>query len=112
MYSKYFTCEGRLSKVHSGQINAQAAGMGEKMLEGKTLQQVRPELPWDIAGKHKHLSSPTSSCRNSIHQITKEKQVLTITVPTEQQLMQRSHNAIDLKVQGKATSGIPAGKGN
>lgn len=44
MYSKYFTCEGILSKVHSGEIKAQAAGMGEKMLEGKTLQQVGPEL--------------------------------------------------------------------
>lgn len=60
MYSKYFTCEGRLSRVHLGAIKAQAAGMGEKMLEGKTLQQVRPELPWDIAGKHKHLTSSAS----------------------------------------------------
>lgn len=43
------------NEVHLGEIKAQAAGMGEKVLEGKTLQQVRPELQWDIAGKHKHL---------------------------------------------------------
>lgn len=89
MYSKYFMCEGRLSKVHSGEIKAQAAGVGEKMLDGKTLQQVRPELQWDTAGKHKHHKHISSAdlvllcCRNSIHQIAKEKQVLTITVPTE-----------------------------
>lgn len=87
MYSKYFTCEGRLSKVHLGEIKAQAASMGEKMLEGKTVQQVRPELPWHIqentSSSPPLLASSTGSCRNSIHQITKEKQVLTITVPTE-----------------------------
>lgn len=61
IYNKYFTCEGRLSKQSTlGEIKAQAAGMGEKMPEGKTLQQVRPELPWVIAGKHKHLVS--SAC--------------------------------------------------
>lgn len=87
MYSKYVQnmCEGRLSKGHSGEIKAQPAGMGEKMLEGKTLQQVRPELPWYIAGKHKHLALPylLAAVRNSIHQITKEKQVLTTIVPTD-----------------------------
>lgn len=61
IYSKYFISEGRLSKQSTlGERKAQAASMGEKMLEGKTLQQVRPELPWDIAGKHKHLVS--SAC--------------------------------------------------
>lgn len=48
------------NKVHLGEIKAPAAGMGEKMLEGKTLQQVRPEPQRDIAGKHKHLIS--SAC--------------------------------------------------
>lgn len=36
MHRKYFTCEGRLSKVHSGKTKAQAAGIGEKVLESKT----------------------------------------------------------------------------
>lgn len=63
MYSKYLTREGRLSKQSTlREKKVQAAGMGEKMLEGKTLQQVRPELPWDIAGKHKHHKHISSAC--------------------------------------------------
>ena len=60
MYSKYLTPGGRLSKqnIFRRKIKDRAAGMGEKTLEGKALQQIRPELQWDIAGKHKHAPDP------------------------------------------------------
>lgn len=58
--------------------------MGEKTLQCKALQQIRPELWWGMAGRHEHaLPSPCPSCRNSIPHLTKENQVHLITIPTE-----------------------------
>lgn len=79
--------EDCLNKVHLGEIKAQTTGMGEKMLEGKTAAgQTRAAMGYSRKTQAPcllHLASPIGSCRNSIHQPTKKKQVLTITIPTE-----------------------------
>lgn len=36
------------TKYIEGEIKDQAAGIGEKTLEGEALQQIRPELQWEL----------------------------------------------------------------
>lgn len=92
--------------------------MGEKMLEGKTAAgQTRAAM-----GYSRKTQAPCLLClahllaavgTTSTKQPRKNKFLpLQFQQNVVAQFMQRSHNAIDLKAQGKATPGIPAVKGN